>query len=52
MSYQYSKNIANTNTNTYLQNALQYIGWKNDVTYLWSQYNRHFVGQHRRTVCS
>ena len=28
-----------------------YIGW-NDVTYLWSQYDRHFVGQHRRTVRS
>jgi len=28
-----------------------YIGWTwNDVTYLWSQYDRHFVGQHRRTV--
>jgi len=27
------------------------IGW-NDVTYLWSQYDRHFVGQHRRTVRS
>ena len=26
-----------------------YIGW-NDVTYLWSQYDRHFVGQQRRTV--
>jgi len=28
-----------------------YIGW-NDVTYLWSQYDRHFVGQDRRTVRS
>jgi len=28
-----------------------YMGW-NDVTYLWSQYDRHFVGQHRRTVRS
>jgi len=28
-----------------------YIGW-NDVRYMWSQYDRHFVGQHRRTVCS
>jgi len=27
------------------------IGWI-DVTYLWSQYDRHFVGKHRRTVCS
>ena len=24
----------------------------NDVTYLWSHYDRHFVGQHRRTVRS
>jgi len=22
------------------------------ITYLWSQYGRHFVGQDRRTVCS
>jgi len=29
----------------------KYIGW-NDVTYLWSQYDRHFVGQHGRTVHS
>jgi len=28
-----------------------YMGW-NDVIYLWSQYDRHFVGQHRRTVRS
>ena len=28
-----------------------YIGW-NDVTYLWSQYDRHFVGQDRRTLRS
>jgi len=28
-----------------------YIGW-NDVTYLWSLYDRHFVGQDRRTVRS
>jgi len=25
---------------------------RNDVTYLWSQYDRHFVGQDRRTVRS
>jgi len=29
----------------------KYIGW-NDVTYLRSQYDRHIVGQHRRTVRS
>ena len=29
----------------------KYIGW-NDVTYLRSQYDRHFAGQHRRTVRS
>jgi len=29
----------------------QYIWWS-DVTYLWLQYDRHFVGQHCRTVLS
>jgi len=29
--------------------SLVYIGW-NEVTYLWSQYDRYFVGQQRRTV--
>jgi len=27
------------------------IGW-NDVTHLWSQHDRHFVGQDHRTVRS
>jgi len=45
----------NTLDVTKLQNIYQpgslYIGWSN-VTYLWSQYDRHLVGQHRRTVRS
>jgi len=36
---------------TFLPFEIEYIGW-NDVTYLWSQYDRHFVRQHRRTARS
>jgi len=38
-------------SNMKLRKPTVYIGW-NDVTYLWSQYDRHFVGQDRRTVRS
>ena len=36
---------------SYPDEFLLYIGW-NDITYLWPQYDRHFVGQDRRTVHS